>query len=68
MPKPTDRDELQRLIGEERAQLVEVLPAAEFEQEHLPGAISIPLKELDRETTRQLDRERPVIVYCHDYQ
>ncbi len=68
MPTPTDRNELQRLIGEERAQLVEVLPAAEFEQEHLPGAINIPLKELDRETTRQLDRERPVIVYCHDYQ
>lgn len=68
MPTPTNRNELQRLIGEERAQLVEVLPAAEFEQQHLPGAISIPLKELDRETTRRLDRERPVIVYCHDYQ
>jgi len=45
-----------------------VLPAAEFEEEHLPGAINIPLKELDRETTRQLERGRPVIVYCHDYQ
>jgi len=45
-----------------------VLPAAEFEEEHLPGAINIPLKELDRETTRQLERARPVIVYCHDYQ
>jgi rhodanese-related sulfurtransferase len=68
MPTPTDRSELQRLLAEERAQLVEVLPAAEFEQEHLPGAINIPLKELDRETTRLLDRERPVIVYCNDYQ
>jgi rhodanese-related sulfurtransferase len=68
MPTPTDRDELQRLIDEERAQLVEVLPAAEFEQEHLPCAINIPLKELDRETARQLDCKRPVIVYCHDYQ
>jgi rhodanese-related sulfurtransferase len=28
-----------------------VLPAAEYEDEHLPGAINIPLKELDRELT-----------------
>lgn len=67
MPTPIDRDELQRLIAV-GGQLVEVLPAAEYEEEHLPGAINIPLKELDRERTRQLERERPVIVYCHDYQ
>ena len=52
----------------EGAQLVEVLPQAEFEEEHLPGAINIPLKTLDVEATRRLERERPVIVYCHDYQ
>jgi rhodanese-related sulfurtransferase len=68
MPTPIDRNEVGRLLAEENAQLVEVLPAAEFETEHLPGAINIPLKELNRETTRQLARERPVIVYCHDYQ
>ena len=47
MPTPIDRDELQRLRREERAQLVEVLPADEFEDEHLPGAINIPLKTLE---------------------
>jgi rhodanese-related sulfurtransferase len=67
MPTSVDRDDVRRLLAA-GAQLVEVLPAAEFEEEHLPGAINIPLKELDRETTRQLERERPVIVYCHDYQ
>ena len=67
MPTAIDRDEVQRLVAA-GAQLVEVLPAAEFAQEHLPGAINIPLKELDRETTRQLERGRPVIVYCDDYQ
>jgi rhodanese-related sulfurtransferase len=44
------------------------LPSEEFEEERLPGAINIPLKKLDRETTRQLARQRPVIVYCYDYQ
>jgi len=67
MPTPIDRDELQRLVAA-GAQLLEVLPEQEYTEEHLPGAINIPLKTLDAETTRRLDRERPVIVYCHDYQ
>ncbi len=68
MPTPIDRQELQRLLAHEHAQLVEVLPAEEFAEEHLPGAINIPLKTLDRNTARPLDRSRPVIVYCNDYQ
>jgi len=67
MPTPIDRDDVQRLVAE-GAQLVEVLPHEEFEEEHLPGSVNIPLKTLDAETTRRLERERPVIVYCHDYQ
>jgi rhodanese-related sulfurtransferase len=65
---PIDRDELQRLVRDERAQLVEVLPADEFNDEHLPDAVNIPLKTLDGETTRRLDRNRAVIVYCYDTQ
>ena len=67
MPSPVDRERVQQLLSE-GAQLVEVLPQAEYEDEHLPGAISIPLKELNRETARQLRRDQPVVVYCHDYQ
>lgn len=47
------------------AQLVEVLPADEYEWAHLPGAVNLPLKELD-DRLAELDRSRPVIVYCHD--
>jgi rhodanese-related sulfurtransferase len=68
MPTQIDRDELVRLLRDQQAQLVEVLPPEEYVDEHLPGAINIPLKTLDRVTTRQLDREWPVIVYCYDYQ
>ena len=42
------------------ARLVEVLPREEYEEEHIAGAINIPLKELDRETTAGLDPEAPV--------
>lgn len=68
MPRSIDRNQVQQLIAEHQAQLVEVLPAAEYAGEHLPGAINIPLKELDRETTSHLDETRPVIVYCYDTQ
>ncbi len=67
MPTKIFRDEVRALL-EEGAQLVDVLPREEYEDEHLPGAINIPLKELDRETTAKLKRDAPVIVYCHDYQ
>lgn len=49
------------------AQLVDVLAADEFAQDHLPGAINIPLKELDATSTARLDRSRPVLVYCNDF-
>jgi len=49
------------------AQLLEVLPADNYRQEHLPGAVNIPLPELTREKAEaQLDPERPVVVYCFD--
>ena len=67
MPTGIDHRQVQELVGA-GAQLVEVLPVAEYEEEHLPGAINIPLKQLNRETAEQLERSRPVIVYCHDYQ
>jgi rhodanese-related sulfurtransferase len=65
MPTRIERDELQALTGR-GAQLVEALPAAEHDWAHLPGAINLPLKELDARAS-QLDRSRPVIVYCHDW-
>jgi rhodanese-related sulfurtransferase len=67
MPKAIDRDQVQELL-DQSAQLVEVLPEEEYEYEHLPGAINIPLKTLDAHTTARLERARPVIVYCYDYQ
>lgn len=67
MPTSVDRRRVRQLL-DAGAQLVEVLPRGEYEDEHLPDAVSIPLKELDRESARQLEPARPVIVYCYDYQ
>jgi rhodanese-related sulfurtransferase len=65
MPIRIDLAQLQELL-DGGGQLVEVLPATEYADEHLPGAISLPLKQLDATTAAQLDPARPVIVYCWD--
>ena len=65
MPSDIQRDEVRRLVAA-GAQLVDVLPRAEYETEHIAGAINIPLKTLDQQSTTILDRDRPMIVYCWD--
>ncbi len=65
MPTEIDRNEVQRLV-ERGAQLVEALPADEYEEDHLPGAINLPLRRLETDASRVLDKARPVIVYCWD--
>jgi rhodanese-related sulfurtransferase len=65
MTSPIDAHRLRELVAA-GVQLVEVLPEAEYREEHLPGAINIPLKELDARTAQQLDRARAVVVYCWD--
>jgi rhodanese-related sulfurtransferase len=67
LPTTANREDVQRLLAQ-HAHLVEVLPADEYEAEHLPGALNIPLKTLNRQSTGQFDRDRPVIVYCWDQQ
>ena len=63
MPTSIFRDEVEKLLRDEDAQLVEVLPPSEFEDEHIEGAINIPLKNLNEQSTSGLDKSRPVIVY-----
>jgi rhodanese-related sulfurtransferase len=68
MSKIVDRSEVRWMLAEQGAQLVEVLPGEEFESEHIRGAISLPLKDLNPESAKRLDRERPIVVYCDDFQ
>jgi rhodanese-related sulfurtransferase len=65
MPREIRREEVRRLIGQ-GVQLVEVLPGKEYREDHLPGAINLPLRQLEAEARRALDASRPVIVYCWD--
>jgi rhodanese-related sulfurtransferase len=59
------RLEVQQLV-EKGAQVVDVLPAEEFQEDHLPGAINLPLRRIETEARAALDPSRPVVVYCWD--
>jgi rhodanese-related sulfurtransferase len=63
--KELQRQEVEELM-DKGAQVVEVLPRGEFEEDHLPGAINMPLRKIETEAVSTLDRTRPVIVYCWD--
>jgi phage shock protein E len=60
-----ERTEVEALIAR-GVQVVEVLGPEEFEEDHLPGAINLPLRKIETEATRRLDPSRPVLVYCWD--
>ena len=65
MPTEISREDVQQLVAA-GAQLVEVLPKEEFDEQHLPGAIHIPLRKIDPGVRASLAPERPVVVYCWD--
>ena len=52
MPTSITREEVQRLMEDEAAQLVEVLPSQEYQDEHIEGAINLTLKRLNRAADR----------------
>ena len=65
MAREIDREQVRRLMAQ-GAQVVDVLPAREYGEDHLPGAINLPLRQIEAEASRVLDPSRPVIVYCWD--
>ena len=65
MAREVDREQVRRLMAQ-GAQVVDVLPAREYGEDHLPGAINLRLRQIEAEASRVLDPSRPVIVYCWD--
>jgi rhodanese-related sulfurtransferase len=66
VPTPIRRDATRELASRAETQLVEALPKPEYAWAHLPGAVNIPIRDLDAATARQLDLRAPIVVYCHD--
>ncbi|KAB2903085.1 MAG: metalloregulator ArsR/SmtB family transcription factor [Burkholderiaceae bacterium] len=60
---PVSRDELLSLLRDGAVTLIDVRPEHEFKLGHLPGALSIPLHELEAHLA-QLPKQHDIVAYC----
>ncbi|MDI7268368.1 MAG: metalloregulator ArsR/SmtB family transcription factor [Myxococcota bacterium] len=61
--EPVDRDALVDRVRSGAVTLLDVRPVEEYRAGHLPGAVSVPLGELERRLA-ELPRDREVVAYC----
>ena len=61
--EPVDRNALLKGVREGTVTVLDVRPPEEFQAGHIPGAISIPLKELKRRLAN-LPSDQEVVAYC----
>ncbi len=59
------RDELLRRLHDSSLTIVDVLPQASYVEAHIPGAINIPLEQIQTHAREQLpDFAAEIAVYC----
>jgi rhodanese-related sulfurtransferase len=61
--EPVDRDVLLKRVREGAVTVLDVRPEEEYRAGHIPGAISIPLKEMERRLS-DLPRDQEIVAYC----
>jgi rhodanese-related sulfurtransferase len=59
------REELkEKLDRGEEFYLVNVLSPEDFEEEHIPGSVNMPLEEIGQEAVETFERDDDIVVYC----
>ena len=61
--EPVQSDELLRRLRAGEVTLIDVRPASEYRAGHIPGALSVPLAELEARL-ETLPRRREIVAYC----
>ncbi len=61
--EPVDREALLKHVREGAVTVLDVRPSEEYKAGHIPGAISIPLKELELRLSK-LPRNQEIVAYC----
>lgn len=57
-------EELKRLLAAKQAVVIDVRPPGDFRQEHIPGAINLPLQQIESGQYQKLPRDKRLISYC----
>ena len=61
----TDSWDLQQTLRSgENIVVIDARSRAAYDEEHIPGAICLPHREMTEETTRGLDRDALYVTYC----
>src|SRR4030042_1478985 len=58
-----DRPTLWRLAQDGQVSVLDVRPAADYDAGHIPGALSIPIEDLERRLS-EVPVDQPVVAYC----
>ena len=61
-----ERDEVQRLLAEGQAVLIEVMPEEEFRRRHIAGAVNIPLERIGATCRQRYRPDQRLVLYCAD--
>jgi rhodanese-related sulfurtransferase len=61
--EPVNRDSLMQRVREGVVIVLDVRPAEEFMAGHIPGAVSIPLGELEQKLS-ELPKDQEIVAYC----
>lgn len=61
--EPIERSELLERVRRGLVTLIDVRPAEEYRSGHIPGAVSVPLEELERRLG-DMPRDQEIIAYC----
>jgi len=58
-----DREELIERVRRQSVMVIDVRPVEEFQAGHIPGAISVPLKELESRLA-EFPKDKEIVAYC----
>jgi rhodanese-related sulfurtransferase len=61
--QPVDREALLELVRKGAVTILDVRPVEEYRAGHIPGAVSVPLKELEQHFA-ELPQDREIVAYC----